>query len=431
MGIVCALFVTVFAVAVYALASQLSKNASRSAQKIQATQMAETGINTLYAQIIAAFDASSSTPSWPTSISSTTISHTSGSKSYSDGSFTASVINSSSASGSGSTTVYTFVIEGDGTSPDGASKSKVRTTFTVTGSSSSSGASAYAFPVDAIVSNGAVNVNNGGNTTDSAGNNKAGIMANGQISVYWGSSVAGLLQTTSAEVSASQANCYQQTVTAMSTPLSLPTSSQVSSWQTSWLSIAKEATPSFASGNINSSASYNGTTTITAPAYYSGDLTIGWGTTTIQPDSTATKPYVVYVHGNIALNSGGTLINNGAIIVCDGTVTCDNGTTYSTGTSSTSALIDLNSNSTAAVTLAGGTNINIGMIYTPNGGITDNNGANVNGCLIAGSSTSTITLAGGARINYIDGLASSIPIVPGSGSANYTSSKVAGYYRLL
>ncbi len=393
--------------------------------------MAEAGANALFAQIVAGFDSNESSPNWPATLSTTTVYHSNGSTNYADGAYSAMVVNIPSAVTSSGSITYCFVIEGDGTSPDGTVSSRVRCAFTMSSTGVQKGTSDYSFPNDAILSNGSVNMTSAANTQDSAGANEAGIMANGEVSIAVGSAVSGSVQTSSDELSVSQASSPDTTVTQMSAPLTFPNASEVASWQASWLGSSQQTTATFPSGNLNTTGSLSGTSTITAPAYYSGDLDIGSGTTTLQPDTTAVAPYVLYVNGNINIAQGGTLVNDGVIIVCNGTVTCSSGTTYETSAPTSSALIDLNSNPASAVSLAGASSADVGLIYTPNGGVTLNNAVSYTGTLISGDSGGSVSLSGGAVLIYSDNQASQVPFVPITNGANFTPSTLGTYYRML
>lgn len=442
-----AVFVFLVCLLVLGIAS-LSLTSSRVAeaahQKAQATALAEAGVQSLYAQVATYLSTSSSYAAYtgpsavPASGPDPSLSSTFNSTTATDGSYSASLVNptptpvvvytyDSHGNANGGTATYTFQAKGIGTAPNGV-KSQIYASWTVKGSSTpaSTGGAPFTFPNGAMVSNGNIVLQGSSLTTDSAGGHNAGGMANGVISNKGNSySVDGPLSAAPSSFSASQSalgsspNDYTHSVTALSAPIVFPTSATVSSWTSTWVSEAKETWSAFPSGHIiGSTYNVSGNTTLTAPAYINGDLTISGGTLTITPDTTAPAPtpayvgapplYVVYVHGNINFSTGNSnLINNGVMLVCDGTFSCGKNSSYQVGTYpsntpykdsagrslkgqmmyQTSGLISL-SPSANAITIGGNGSANIGLAYAINGGATISGNGTYTGSLISGKAGS-------------------------------------------
>lgn len=426
------LFVCIVSLSLFSLGSVLSNNGNRASEKVQANQMAEAGVNALAQQIFAGFDSNPTSPTWPTSISSTTLSSAIGGTTRNDGTYSAFVVNTPTPVGT-STIVYTFIIEGDGTSPDGKVTSKIRST--VTESSASGSGSTFPFPTGGVVTNGAVNVNNGAVINSTTGVGDPGIMANGLINIEW-CTVAGPIEDASSNLAASIAATHMsssQSIVAMAAPLVLPSATQVTTWTAAWLASSKEATSTAPGGNILTTANYNNgqynNNTITAPAYYSGDLDMSNGNTlTLNQNTTAKAPYVLYVHGNINLG-GGTFNNNGVLIVCDGTITIGNGQTYNNNNETASAVISLSSNLTQAIVLQGGSGPNGGLFYAPNGGVTSSNNAPINGEIVSGAANGTVTCIGSGGVHSQHGMAGNV--VLGGSSTVYSSGSANTYFPTL
>jgi hypothetical protein len=395
----------ILSMAIVSLSVTSSRLADRGFQKTQATALAEAGVHAFYTRIAVGM-ANASNPTYPASLSSATLSSTIGGVSATDGSYSARLVNTPTASTSGTTTTYTFVVEGTGTAPNGVTQSKVRSVFTESRGSYNS----YPFPNGAVESNGTITLSGGAKTSDPSGNHLAGADANGVVDLSGGSTVDGVIAVAASAFSTTVSKCPGQTVQQLSSPLTFPSASTLSTWASSWKAQAEEATSSFPSGQILSSYSAGGSTvSLTAPCYISGGLTLSGGASlTVQPDTSATAPYILYVHGNIVASGGSSITNNGVLIISDGTITASGGSSvagYAVTDLTNSGLISLSTSNNNAICLSGGTAANsIGFCYAAEGGATLSGGSQITGSLIAGGTGATVTFSGGSSLIYPDGL---------------------------
>jgi hypothetical protein len=418
----------ILGMAIVSLSVTSSRLADRGFQKTQATALAEAGVHAFYTKIAIGM-ANASNPTYPASVSSATLSSTIGGVSTTDGTYSARLVNTPAASTSGTATTYTFVVEGAGTAPNGVTQSKVRSVFTVSRGAYGS----YPFVNSALESNGTITLSGGAKTSDPSGHHLASASANGVVDVSGGSSVDGVIAVAASAYSTTLSKCPGQTVQQLSSPLTFPSASTLSTWASSWTGQAKEATSSFPSGQILSSFSAGSTAvTLTAPCYISGGLTLSGGASlTVQPDTSAAAPYILYVHGKIVASGGSSITNKGVLIISDSTITASGGSCvagYSVTDLTNSGLISLSTSSNGAITLSGGTAANsIGFCYAAEGGATLSGGSQITGSLIAGGTSCSVTFSGGSSLVYPDGLNS----FKGFPSMGYTAGALSQWNQIL
>jgi hypothetical protein len=399
------LTMAMFGMATVSLAITSSRLADRGFQKAQATALAEAGVHALYTQIAIGME-NTDHPTYPDSLSSTSLTSTIGGAPSTDGTYSACLVNTPAANTSGSATTYTFVVEGTGTAPNGVTQSKVRSVFTVIKGALASNP----FPNAALESNGTITLSVGARTFDPSGLHLGNVDANDVVDISGGGSVDGVITVPAAAYSTTQSNCPGQTVQQLSSPLTFPSPSTLSGWANIWQAQAQEATGIFPSGQTLSSFSADSSTvSLTAPCYISAGLTLtGGASLTVQPDTSVAGPAILYVHGNIVASGGSSITNKGALIISDGTITASGGSSvagYTVTDTTSSGLISLSTSSSGAITLGGGAGANsIGFVYAAEGGATLSGGSQITGSLIAGGTGASVTFSGGSSLVYPDGL---------------------------
>ncbi|MDR3707368.1 MAG: hypothetical protein P4L33_03635 [Capsulimonadaceae bacterium] len=470
------------ALSAYTLSDYLTVHNNDSAQKAQATELAEAGANDLYAQIAAYGDSATTTTGMPTSISSKNINGVAGSTG--DGCYTASVL-ATSVNAAG--TVTTVVIQGNGTAPNGTTKASVTLECTMTQSAGSGGSGTLTVASGGIVAGGAVTVSGNSHLVDLNGNHTAGVVCNGAVSVTGSGTIDGPCQSNGAvTVSGGSTWIYGSTIAngavsvngsgaidgsvsalgsvavssgtiggavtatgavtnswgsiggtitqndtglTLSTTTTVPTAPLGGTLDTAWKTAAQAGTTTnnpWPSGWASSAYSATG------PIYYSGNISTGAGMSySISPPAGATTPSIMYINGNLSISGGSTITNNGVIIIVTGTISIDGGTTYNVPASklASSALISLSS-STNAISLSGGSTTGVGLIWAANGGASVSGGSTYKGAVVAAS---TVNLSGGSTIGYTSGFAGTVNVgVPSSGpTGTFTTSSANSYFRSL
>lgn len=404
------LLATALATTLLSLSSTASRMSYRSWQKAQADALAESGVEQMYSQIANAYygQSADTNPIAPTSVVGQI-----GGSSSSDGSYSASVV-SSVTSTSGSVRMITYAIEGDGTSPDGKTTSKMIATF-----SESTAAPQGANLGDvAIKSAGKINMSGGSYTSDPTGTHGAGVSANDTVNDGSpGLTIDGTaFYYNNSNVSGKAVNTVQ-----LLSPASFPDSTTTTGWRTTWISQSQQATTTYPLGHtVSGNLNYNASQTLIAPMYISGNLSIGGAghQLMIAPDPAVSKPCVLFVHGNVSLAAGTSLLNEGVVIVSDGKITLNGGpgaNSYSASDLNDAGLVSFNTDPNNAINIQSGHGISsqVGMLYAVNGGATLGGGASFYGSLTTGGTTGTANLAGGSAISYAPGFNSTKgPFVP-------------------
>jgi Tfp pilus assembly protein PilX len=450
------LIIAVMGVSFLSLSVTSSNIADRGYQKTQATVLAESGVHAMYASIANRLRGGATT--FP-DVSSTALSSTFSGTTRSDGTFTASVLSITPSTNqpvynaqnqtTGYTDTYTFVVEGVGTAPNGATQSRVRATFVdmQTQTISPGVGQPYTFNDGALVSNGNILLQGSMKTVSAVTVHGAGARANGVVSQNGGSySVDGPIAVAPESYAASLAalgtspNCYGGAVTNMGGAMQFPDAATIATWQSTWYTQARETTPTYSTGHIVT-GNFNpskGNSTLTAPAYITGDIIMDSGCNlTIQPDTAATAPYVVYVHGNVTYTNGnGSITNKGVMIICDGIISESSNCNYECTDTTKSGLVSLNPASNAISLAAGGTAV-VGFVYAVNGGVQVSGNGNMTGAVISGQTGANggISLQGTPTIIYPGGMnASFIGLPPAdviSISKPYTPTNLSKWVQTL
>jgi len=410
----------ILGVAYMSMSATSSRISLRGYQKTQASAAAEAGVHAMFASVTQTLRSGSGT--MPT-IQSTTLSSTFGGVTNSDGTYSASVISDPNQQtpvidGNGVTTgyinTYTVTAQGTGTSPDGLANATVRATFTVSERLADlpGHGSSFTFPNAALASNGNILLQ-GNAKTQAITLHGAGADANGVISNKGNAySVDGPISVAPASLAATQAalgnspNCLGNTVTALAAPLAFPDAATVETWKQTWKAESEQTYPAYPGGNIVAGNDSPAVGTLTVPAEINGDLNLPKGTLTLSPDSHATAPYILYVHGNINFPTGNVTLNNsGVLIVCDGVFSMGKNSTYNTTGLTAGGLVSL-STSSNAITIDGGATATIGVCYAVNGGVSVGGNGTLTGSIISGQTGATggIALAGNPTIIYPGGL---------------------------
>ena len=370
------LLITVFALTslvllglgLYSLSVTASRLADRGYQKVQATALADAGMQALYAQIASTPPTgTSASPVWGTTdISATTL--TSPLSGRRNGTFSAQMASSSPSHSGG---LYTFQVQGTGVSPDGTATSKVTALFATAGPH-------FTFPNGAIISNGSVTFGHSHTgTSDLSSNHSGNVYANGNVIIEKNSTVDGTV-TVAPGFSVIGTNAAVVTAPTV-TPF--PTAANLQQWQVSWLKTAQ-------SGTTYMPASVPAT--VVAPAYISGDLTSN--VTIIPKSGTASVVYVAgTIFGNITVSSDG-ITTDAVTIVCTGPLAAS--TVSSVNGPSGCTLVTLAAQ-TDAISLNNHSDMT-GTFYAAYGGITlKNPGMTFDGTLIAGGTDPALGGTGG------------------------------------
>jgi hypothetical protein len=226
----------------------------------------------------------------------------------------------------------------------------------------------------------------------------ADVQSNGAIHLGGVSNVDGTLSAVGA-VSAPDYNSGQVFAPSVSgtSPIPFPADTDVTDMMTALRTQAQAGTQ------------YNTidqTTTITGPAYITGDITID-DNDTVQIVGNG----VVYVTGNVHLNGQATLENGGTLVV-EGMVVQSGSSVYrvTSNTSPTPTLVVFNqSHNIPAVSMSGGSStIPQGIVYAAQGGIQFTSGSVFVGSLIAGGADGTVSVNGNFTLLYPEGMQSSI-----------------------
>lgn len=386
---------TLLGLALYSLSITSSRLADSGYQKVQATALADAGVEALYAQVASTVPGgTSASPVWATTaIGSTAL--TSPLTGRSNGTFSAQM---AAASPSYSGGLYTFQVQGAGVAPNGTTRSQVTALFATTGTH-------FTFPNGAIISNGPVTFGNSHTgTSDLSGAHQGNVYANGDIIVHKNNTVDGAV-TAAPGYSVTGAAYVSQGVTAP-TVTPFPTAAQLQQWQASWLNTAKTGTtyPSNAVPAV-----------ITAPAYISGSLT---SNVTIIPTSGARS--VVYIAGTISgdikADSDG-ITTDTVTIICTGPLTSQ--TVSSLNGPSGCTLVTLAAQSDA-IALTNHSSMT-GTFYAAYGGATIRNpGMVFDGTLIAGGTDPA--LGGTGSVTFGNGGGNAVVTFPGG---NFDSSSGA------
>jgi Tfp pilus assembly protein PilX len=322
------------------LADMSSLMAFRAAQKVQATALAEAGVQALYSDIR---DAIATNTTVPSTYATTTMTTTIAGKATSEGSFSASVVSTRAVGGA-----TEMVLEGVGNATNRVT-SRVRASILV---------QANAGRMAAILSNTTIGIaTNGGFRVSEtvSGRNEASILANdgvawnptsgtksaatnpnmldiqGQIMVAANPDPAYAFTTGASGMGNS--NGTQNYITAaypteripansiMGVPRrSFPDITQVSAWQNTWRTAAQSGTTygALTTATVPHDPS-TGEPRITAPAYINGDLTIDSGQVYLQPPANSSLSNVIYVRGNVINRT--LLYNRGVKLIVEGTYT--------------------------------------------------------------------------------------------------------------
>lgn len=404
------LLITVFALTslvllglgLYSLSVTASRLADRGYQKVQATALADAGMQAFYAQIASTPPTgTSASPVWGTTdISATTL--TSPLSGRGNGTFSAQMASSSPSYSGG---LYTFQVQGTGVSPDGTATSKVTALFATTGPH-------FTFPNGAIISNGPVTFGSShSGTSDFSSNHSGNVYANGNVIIGKNSTVDGTVTVAPgfSVISTNPAVVTAPTVTPF------PTAANLQQWQASWLKTAQ-------SGTTYMPASVPAT--VVAPAYISGDLT---SNVTIIPKSGAAS--VVYVagtiFGNITVSSDG-ITTDAVTIVCTGPLAAS--TVSSVNGPSGCTLVTLAAQ-TNAIALNNHTNMT-GTFYAAYGGITlKNPSLTFDGTLIAGGTDPALGGTGG--VTFGNGGGNAVVGYPGGNFNGSSTGLLPGFSGLF
>jgi len=242
----------------------------------------------------------------------------------------------------------------------------------------------------AILSNGDVSITGTADieTTNPPPYHVADVFANGNISQGGSSTVDGTLI---AVHNISGSGYYANQTGAA--PFVFPDSSQISAMQNYYKAYAQSTTSPIIGTTYQANKLFQGgitskTITVSAksPAYISGKVQLTAGQTL-----TFTGDGIVYLDNDLKTVAGSQVINGSTLIVA-GQFTQGGQSTYQittglpSGTSTPSLAVF-----GGDITLAGGsTNVQWGIIYAVNGGITVNGNAVFTGALVAGSSSSGV-----------------------------------------
>ncbi len=183
-------------------------------------------------------------------------------------------------------------------------------------------------------------------------------------------------------------------------PYPYPSAATTNKWRTEWIAAAQ------AGGTINNNVKTS--TTITAPKYINGDITLNNSEAVV-----LTGPGVIYVNGNVNLTAQARL-TNGATLVVSGTVTQGGQAVYTmtAGTLPTPTMVVYGTGYSATsdvIQLAGGSVGNQqGIVYAVNGSIKVAGGSTFVGALVAGGAGSHVSANGGYTHLFPENMASSV-----------------------
>jgi Tfp pilus assembly protein PilX len=183
-------------------------------------------------------------------------------------------------------------------------------------------------------------------------------------------------------------------------PYPYPSRTTTDKWKTDWIAAAQLG------GTINGQVKT--TTTITAPKYINGNISLNNSETVV-----INGPGVVYVNGDVTLTAQAVL-TNGATLVVSGTVTQGGQSSYKMvpGVKPTPTMVVYGTGYSATadvIKLAGGSlGDNQGVVYAVNGSINVAGGSTFVGALVAGTAGAQISSNGGYTHYFPEDLASSV-----------------------
>ncbi|MBL8087912.1 MAG: hypothetical protein JNM85_07575 [Chthonomonas sp.] len=431
----------VLAVGVGAMTLTMSayQNSNRSAEKYQATALAEAGVQDLYNRIRRQMQTSGD---FPFTLDSVELDHNQVAG-HSAGTYSARVVNWSNSTedvnydGRVRRVTYKFEIEGLGTSVTGIA-SKVRTKFTgqvdfnlkkITTTTKIGDAPAQIYyPKAAMSTNGQLNIQNSAGMEVGAPGGQAHLLANdgmkwdphGSAKETFGSAAVLKVQgqiavardaydfTVSSNglgngngeknytTDSAAASMPDNTILYSGSRIAFADSGVVSTWQTRWRTTASvKVTPtSVSTSSMTPDAS--GNKVIEAPSYIEGDLTINSGDILkLKPTSTNPSRNIIYVNGKVT--NAGALQNLGVkIVVVDkysesasgsyGVATAGSIFSNQTRVLQNSGLLVLGEGKDA-VRIQSGATTTSGLIYAMRGGIDiDADSKQISGLLVSGGS---------------------------------------------
>lgn len=260
------------------------------------------------------------------------------------------------------------------------------------------GVQGWPMPGAAIIANrGGVTLSGNAYTTSNPTSaHAAGIIANSDVDLSGSTEVDGSVATTG---TVDEPSHVYGSVNEGVAPLVFPTDAEVEAWRASLIAIARSTGRLF-SGNKSFS-----NTTITAPMYVTGDLTLS-NTVTI------TGSGVIYATGKITLPGGALVTAPSVTLASGGLMVFSGGSEYRlTSPSPAGGLVSFAAN-TKAITLSGGSEGTVqGVAFAPYGGISLSGSAAFHGSLIGrGGATGTlgkVELSGAASVEFPVGLQSS------------------------
>ena len=392
---ICILLVlAMFGAAILELTVLTSRASYMGWQKEQANAMAVSGVKAMHAQI--SFSNGAALNDAP--IPWTTVSSDLGGSTVENGSFSARVVNVESSGLAGQTT-HVYTVEGSGKAAGVPTTSVVLARFTVTVGSD------LGIPVadKAIYANGDVNLLSGAYTSDPTGYERASVASNGSTTVI---SIPNAIDGTASYYGASSLSGSAKTLDPLSSPLVFPTDTEMTDFYNRSLLLASKPTPSYPAGHVLSgNATYSSSMSISAPMRITGDLTVGNGATlTINVDPSAPKPVIVFVDGSVIVNTGGSIINNGAIIVSGDSMHFQGASdVYRSNDLVNSGLFSFAYDPASAITFnTTPGSASVGTVYAVNGGINLSGGTAFTGSITSRGSGST-TISGGTSLIYSGG----------------------------
>jgi Tfp pilus assembly protein PilX len=248
----------------------------------------------------------------------------------------------------------------------------------------------------AIMANGPINI--GGtltvNSTPTQDLHISHVYGNGDVSMGGSSYVDGVLM--SAGNVTGQAYFPSQSGVAA---FPYPSTTQTDQWHAEWIAAAS------AGGSVNT---VRRSTTITAPKYINGDITLSGS-----DNVTLSGSGVIYVNGNVNLTAQ-SVLTNGVTLVVRGTFNQQGQSVYkiTTGLTPTPTLVVYGTGSGATadvVGLTGGSLANQqGIIYAVNGNIKVAGGSVFVGALVAGGAGSGVNSTGNYAHWFPEGMAAPV-----------------------
>lgn len=251
------------------------------------------------------------------------------------------------------------------------------------------GTSSWSMPAAAIIGNTYGVELGGGSTTqsDPASAHNASVISNANVKLSSSSWVDGNLTT--AETVDFPSKVYG-TVTQGAPPFVFPTDAEVEAWRAT-LRTQAQSTGQILTGDIRFK-----NTTITAPMYVNGSLTL-------EETVTILGTGVIYATDNLKMPGGGVVSGNGITLVSDVLVEFSGGSEFQlTDPNSSGGLVSFGVNIRALKLSGGSAGSTQGIAYAPYGGIELSGGSTWRGGLIAGgvSNRGMVKLSGGSDVIY-------------------------------